>query len=63
MKTWIGTSGFQYPEWKGKFYPATMPAAKMLAYYSERFSTTEVNYTFPEHSFRSCAFAMVGGDS
>jgi uncharacterized protein YecE (DUF72 family) len=46
MKTWIGTSGFQYPEWKGKFYPATMPAAKMLAYYSERFSTTEVNYTF-----------------
>jgi uncharacterized protein YecE (DUF72 family) len=46
MKIWIGTSGFQYPEWKGKFYPATMPAAKMLAYYSERFSTTEVNYTF-----------------
>jgi uncharacterized protein YecE (DUF72 family) len=43
---WIGTSGFQYPEWKGNFYPEKMPAAKMLAYYSERFPTTEINYTF-----------------
>ncbi|MDB6150647.1 MAG: hypothetical protein JWQ44_2095 [Chthoniobacter sp.] len=43
---YIGTSGFQYPEWKGTFYPEIMPAAKMLAYYSERFSTTESNYTF-----------------
>lgn len=46
MDTWIGTSGFQYAEWKGKFYPEDLPAAKMLAFYSERFSTTEVNYTF-----------------
>jgi uncharacterized protein YecE (DUF72 family) len=43
---WIGTSGFQYPEWKGTFYPETLSTAKMLGYYSERFSTTEVNYTF-----------------
>lgn len=46
MKLWTGTSGFQYPEWKGKFYPEKMPASKMLAYYGERFSSTEVNYTF-----------------
>jgi uncharacterized protein YecE (DUF72 family) len=46
MKLWIGTSGFQYPEWKGKFYPEKMPAAKMLAYYAEQFTSTEVNYTF-----------------
>lgn len=46
MRHWIGTSGFQYPEWKGGFYPGKMPVAKMLAYYAERFSTTEVNYTF-----------------
>lgn len=46
MKIWIGTSGFQYPEWKGKFYPEKIPAARMLAFYSERFGTTEVNYTF-----------------
>ena len=46
MKLWIGTSGFQYPEWKGTFYPADLPVAKMLGYYSERFPTTEINYTF-----------------
>ena len=42
----IGTSGFQYKEWKGDFYPERLPAAKMLAYYAQRFPTTEINYTF-----------------
>lgn len=42
----VGTSGFNYPEWKGAFYPADLPAAKMLAYYAERFSTVEINATF-----------------
>ncbi len=46
MNYWIGTSGFQYPEWKGTFYPQDLPAAKMLPFYAERFTTTEVNYTF-----------------
>lgn len=42
----IGTSGFQYPEWKGKFYPADLSLAKMLTYYSSQFDSTEINYTF-----------------
>jgi uncharacterized protein YecE (DUF72 family) len=46
MNAWIGTSGFQYAEWKGKFYPEDLPAAKMLPFYAERLSTTEINYTF-----------------
>ena len=46
MNLWIGTSGFQYAEWKGTFYPETMPAAKMLPYYAERLTTTEINYSF-----------------
>jgi uncharacterized protein YecE (DUF72 family) len=46
MNLWIGTSGFQYPEWKGTFYPEDLPAAKVLPFYAERFSTTEINYTF-----------------
>lgn len=46
MNIWIGTSGFQYAEWKGTFYPEIMPTAKMLPYYAERFSATEINYTF-----------------
>jgi len=46
MRTWVGTSGYNYPEWKGSFYPEKMPAAKMLPYYAERFATVEINYTF-----------------
>jgi uncharacterized protein YecE (DUF72 family) len=46
MNLWIGTSGFQYPEWKGLFYPEKIPAAKMLPYYAEHFASTEINYTF-----------------
>jgi uncharacterized protein YecE (DUF72 family) len=46
MNLWIGTSGFQYAEWKGNFYPEDLPVAKMLPFYAERFSTTEINYTF-----------------
>jgi len=43
---WIGTSGYNYPEWKGTFYPSDLPAAKMLPYYAARFPTVEINYTF-----------------
>jgi uncharacterized protein YecE (DUF72 family) len=43
---WVGTSGYNYPEWKGSFYPEKMPAAKMLPYYAARFTTVEINYTF-----------------
>ena len=43
---WIGTSGYNYPEWKGSFYPEKLPAARMLGYYAERFPTVEINYTF-----------------
>jgi uncharacterized protein YecE (DUF72 family) len=42
----IGTSGWNYPEWKGSFYPKDMKPAGMLAYYAERFKTVEVNNTF-----------------
>jgi uncharacterized protein YecE (DUF72 family) len=46
MKTFIGTSGFSYPAWRGSFYPEKMPPAKMLAFYSERLRTVEINNTF-----------------
>jgi uncharacterized protein YecE (DUF72 family) len=42
----IGTSGYNYPEWRGSFYPEKLSATKMLGYYSERFPTVEINYTF-----------------
>jgi uncharacterized protein YecE (DUF72 family) len=46
MRYLIGTSGYNYPEWRGSFYPEKFPTTKMLAFYSERFNTVEVNYTF-----------------
>ena len=46
MHTWVGTSGYNYPEWKGSFYPEKMPAAKMLPFYAAAFTTVEINYTF-----------------
>ncbi|HYK81647.1 MAG TPA: DUF72 domain-containing protein [Gemmatimonadales bacterium] len=46
MRVRVGTSGYNFPEWKGTFYPAKLPAAQMLEYYAQRLSTVEVNYTF-----------------
>ena len=46
MKVWIGTSGYNYPEWRGSFYPDKLPAAQMLPYYAQRFSSVEINNTF-----------------
>src|SRR5579862_8711807 len=46
MRCLVGTSGYNYPEWKGSFYPEKLPAAKMLSYYAEAFTTVEINYTF-----------------
>lgn len=42
----VGTSGYNYPEWRGTFYPEKFSTSKMLAYYAERFATVEINYTF-----------------
>jgi uncharacterized protein YecE (DUF72 family) len=46
MRVRVGTSGFSYKEWKGSFYPEKIPAAKMLAFYAERFDAVEINNTF-----------------
>ncbi len=46
MQTFVGTSGWSYPPWRGSFYPEKLPQAKMLAYYAERLAAVEVNNTF-----------------
>jgi len=45
-QVFVGTSGYNYPEWRGTFYPEKFSTDKMLAYYAERFPTVEINYTF-----------------
>ncbi|MBN1898267.1 MAG: DUF72 domain-containing protein [Spirochaetes bacterium] len=46
MKAYIGTSGYNYSSWNERFYPQKMNTKQMFQYYSEKFSTVEINYTF-----------------
>jgi len=46
MNLYVGTSGYSYPKWKGKFYPKDLPAKGMLRYYGENFRSVESNSTF-----------------
>jgi uncharacterized protein YecE (DUF72 family) len=48
MKTKLlaGASGYSFKEWKGSFYPADIKPDGMLAYYSERLPTVEINNSF-----------------
>ena len=42
----IGTSGYDYPEWKGVFYPPEIKRADFLSYYATQFNALELNNTF-----------------
>lgn len=41
----IGTSGWTYKDWRGRFYPARLAQREWLAYYAARFPTVELNVT------------------
>lgn len=42
----IGTSGWSYEDWVGKFYPEGLPSNKFLLYYSNHFKTVEINFSY-----------------
>jgi uncharacterized protein YecE (DUF72 family) len=42
----VGTSGFSYSGWRGRFYPRRIKTADMLTYYAQQLGTVEVNTTF-----------------
>jgi uncharacterized protein YecE (DUF72 family) len=42
----VGTSGWQYHDWRDRFYPQDLPQRSWLRYFSERFPVVEVNNTF-----------------
>ncbi len=46
MRLLIGTSGFSYPEWRGRFYPPGLAERDMLRSYAEQLQTVEINNTF-----------------
>jgi uncharacterized protein YecE (DUF72 family) len=43
---YVGTSGWQYRDWRGRFYPEGVPAKRWLEHYAARVATVEVNNTF-----------------
>ena len=45
MQILAGTSGFSYAEWRGRFYPQGLPSDQMLAFYSNRLPSVEINNT------------------
>lgn len=53
MTVWIGTSGWQYRHWRGRFYPEGLAQKRWLEHYAERFDTVESNaafYRLPERA-------------
>ncbi|HET9755038.1 MAG TPA: DUF72 domain-containing protein [Candidatus Limnocylindrales bacterium] len=46
MAILVGTSGFDYKDWRGPFYPRFIRSSERLAYYAEQFDTVELNVTF-----------------
>ncbi len=59
MPVLLGTSGWQYRDWRGRFYPERLALAKWLEHYADQFVTVESNnafYRLPEsHTFAAWA--------
>jgi uncharacterized protein YecE (DUF72 family) len=49
----IGTSGFDYKDWYGPFFPPSLKPQHRLEYYAQRFKTLELNITFYQLLSRS----------
>jgi uncharacterized protein YecE (DUF72 family) len=45
-RAWIGASGWNYADWRGKFYPEDLRKADWLSHFAGAFDTVEVNNTF-----------------
>ena len=45
-RIYVGTSGYNFPEWRGSFYPSKLPSKHWLEYYAQQLGTVEINYTF-----------------
>jgi uncharacterized protein YecE (DUF72 family) len=45
-RAYIGCSGWEYPHWRGSFYPPDLPHSRWLEHYQQTFDTVEINRTF-----------------
>jgi uncharacterized protein YecE (DUF72 family) len=46
MTVRIGTSGWVYPHWRGRFYPEELRQKDWFAHYARHFDTVEINNSF-----------------
>ncbi len=46
MAVLVGTSGWQYDDWRGRFYPPDVPKRSWLGFLAARFPTVELNNSF-----------------
>lgn len=46
MQVRIGTSGWSYKHWLGRFYPRKIAPSEMLKWYAQYFDTVEINASF-----------------
>ena len=46
MPVWVGTSGWQYRDWRGRFYPERLAVRSWLEAYAAAFATVESNNAF-----------------
>lgn len=42
----IGTSGWSYGHWRGRFYPEGLPSSRWFSHYAAHFDTVELNASF-----------------
>lgn len=45
-RIWVGTSGWHYDDWRGRFYPEALPSGGWLGFYAREFRTAEINNSF-----------------
>jgi uncharacterized protein YecE (DUF72 family) len=55
----VGCSGWNYRDWRGRFYPPGLPARRWLEHYSRVLGTVEVNSTFYRLPTRQAVAAWV----
>ncbi len=46
VTVFVGTSGWQYRHWRGRFYPRDVAQVRWFEWYADRFDTVELNVTF-----------------
>ena len=58
---YLGTSGYKYQDWKGKFYPSNVSNYEMLKYYnnSKLFNFLELTFTFYNFPYRDTIRSIV----